>query len=191
MRNLRKVVLTRNAEIGVLVIDGSKQNSTMENSMNVIDLNERTRELLDRVRHKPKFLSVFDMPADLAEAAVWEIGQLALKDTPVPLVQQNGYRWYLRELSRLLRSKTDWDLALEMEICMRKWVGYSLNPELLQMLLCECYDRIGAMTPEEVEESRDSTAKTLRHEAGSGETRSQKPETRMQKCGTGTGGENG
>jgi hypothetical protein len=120
--------------------------------MNVIDLNQRTRELLDRVRHQPKFLSVFEMPADLAEAAVWEIGKIALEDKPVPLVQQNGYRWYLRELSRLLRTKTDWDLALEMEICLRKWVGYSLDPELLQMLLCECYDRIGAMTPEEVEE---------------------------------------
>jgi hypothetical protein len=172
MRDLQKVVLTRMAEIGLLVIDGTKKKPIMENYMNKLELNQRTRELLDRVRHQPKFLSVFDMPADLAEAAVWEIGKMALENTPVPLVQQSGYRWYLRELAKLLRTRTEWDLALEMEICMRKWVGYSLDPELLQMLLCECYDRIGAMTPEEVEEGKELTTKTPRHEEGIPKSRS-------------------
>jgi len=37
--------------------------------MNDIELNQETRLLLDRVRHKRKTLSVFDMPPDLAEAA--------------------------------------------------------------------------------------------------------------------------
>jgi hypothetical protein len=120
--------------------------------MNQMELGPKAKAVLDRIRHTNKVLSIFEMPADLAEAAVWEIGKLALKDTPVPLVQQNGYRWYLRELSKLLRTKTEWDLALEIEICLRKWIGYSLSPELLQMLLCEVYDRIGAMTPQEVEE---------------------------------------
>jgi hypothetical protein len=119
--------------------------------MNQIELNQRSRDLLERVRHKRKVLSLFDMPADLAEAAVWEIGRVVLEHQSLPLVEQNCYRWYLRELSKLLRTKTGWDLALELEICLRKWVGFRLDPELLQALLCECYEHIAVMTPDQVE----------------------------------------
>ncbi len=45
--------------------------------MNEIDLSPETRALLDRIRRSSKVLSIFDMPADLAEAAVWEIGRTA------------------------------------------------------------------------------------------------------------------
>jgi hypothetical protein len=181
--------------------------------MNQTELNPETRAVLDRIRHSSKFLSVFEMPADLAEAAVWEIGKIVLADRGLPMVLQNGYRWYLRELSKLLRTKTEWDLALELEICLRKWVGYKLDPELLQTLLRECCERIASMSPEDIEESpkdalsdrgssqvrmtnearmpearmtrTDSTTKTQRHEEGPGETRNQRPETRMQNCGGG------
>ncbi|MBM3330251.1 hypothetical protein FJY68_00185 [candidate division WOR-3 bacterium] len=121
--------------------------------MNQIELNQRARDLLDRVRHKRKVLSLFDMPSDLAEAAVWEIGRTILDHQGLRLVEQNAYRWYLRELSRLLRTRTGWDLALELEICLRKWAGYKLDSELLQALLSECYEHIAVMTPEAIEES--------------------------------------
>ena len=120
--------------------------------MSQFELDERTRVLLDRVRHSTATLSVYEMPPDLAEAAVWEIGKIVLEDRHLPLVQYNTYRWYLREMSKLLRIKTGWSLALELEICLRKWVGYQLELGLLQVLLCECCDRIAAMTPGEVEE---------------------------------------
>jgi len=119
--------------------------------MSQIELDEKTKELLDRVRHSRKTLSVYEMPSDLAEAAVWEIGKIVLEDSHLPLVQHNAFRWYLRELSKLLRTKVGWDLALELEICLRKWLAYQLDPALLQALLCESYERIGAMTTEEVE----------------------------------------
>ena len=119
--------------------------------MNQTELNQQSRDLLDRIRHRSKVLSLYDMPSDLAEAAVWEIGRVMLEHQNLPLVEQNAYRWYLRELSKLLRTKTGWDLALELEICLRKWAGYKLDPELLQALLCECYDHIAVMTPDQLE----------------------------------------
>jgi hypothetical protein len=131
--------------------------------MNQMDLDQETRDLLDRVRHSRKPLCLFEMPADLAEAAVWEIGKLVLDHQNMPLVQYNTYRWYLRELSKLLRTKSGWDLGLELELCLRKWVGFCLDPGLLQALLRECYGRIGAMTPEQVE---------IRADAGKPEVRS-------------------
>lgn len=137
--------------------------------MNEIELDQETRLLLDRVRHKRKTLSLFDMPPDLAEAAVWEIGKVVLDHQQLPLVQYNAYRWYLRELAKLLRTKTGWGLGLELEICLRKWVAFRLNPELLQALLRECYQRIGAMTPEEVEEKVEAEVEVKHGTAHQGE----------------------
>jgi hypothetical protein len=121
--------------------------------MNPIELEPETRRLLDRIRHSHKVLSLYEMPADLAEAALWEIGKGLLDRLQLPLVEFNQYRWYLRELSKLMRTQTGWDLALELEICLRKWSAYRMNPVLLQSLVRGCYDCIGAMSPEEVEAS--------------------------------------
>ena len=121
--------------------------------MDPIELQPETRRLLDRIRHSHKVLSLYEMPADLAEAAVWEIGRILLDHGQMPIVPYNQYRWFLRELSKLLRTRTGWDLALELEIALRKWAAYRLDPLLLQALARECYDRIGAMSPEQVEAS--------------------------------------
>jgi hypothetical protein len=124
--------------------------------MNQIELLSVTRSLLDCIRHSSRVLSIYEMPPDLAESAVWEIGRILLDEHRVPMVPYNQFRWFLRELSRLLRTRTGWDLASELEICLRKWAAYRMDPVLLQALARECLDRIGAMTPEEVEEMTNS-----------------------------------
>ena len=153
--------------------------------MNQFELSPETRDVLDRIRHSSKFLSVFEMPSDLAEAAVWEIGKIVLADLGLAMVQENGYRWYLRELSKLLRTKTDWDLALELEICLRKWVAYRLDPGLLQTLLRECYDRIGAMTPEQIEENPKLETR-MTNQARSANEQPRRHERHEKGSGTGT-----
>jgi hypothetical protein len=72
--------------------------------MDEIELNQETRDLLDRVRHKRKCLTLFDMPEDLVEAAVWEIGKVVLDNQHLPLTEHGQCRWFLRDLSRLLRT---------------------------------------------------------------------------------------
>jgi hypothetical protein len=120
--------------------------------MNQIELEPETRKVLDRIRHSSKVLSIYEMPADLAETAVWEIGKVLVDNQHPKNVQYQTYRWFLREVAKLLRTKTGWDLALELEICLRKWQDYRLDPVLCQALVRECCERIAAMTPEEVEE---------------------------------------
>lgn len=137
--------------------------------MNQIEMAPRTRVVLDRIRHSSKVLSIYEMPADLAEAAVYEIGKVLLDDLALPMVQLHVYRWFLREVAKLLRTKTGWDLALELEICMRKWVGYNLDPLLIQALVRECCDRIAAMTPEEVEEKVEAKVEAEHGAAHQGE----------------------
>ncbi|MBN2465926.1 hypothetical protein JXD38_09940 [candidate division WOR-3 bacterium] len=53
--------------------------------MNQIELDQETRDLLDRVRHSRRPLCLFEMPADLAEAAVWENGRTLPEPTQLPL----------------------------------------------------------------------------------------------------------
>ena len=121
--------------------------------MNQIELEPETRVVLDRIRHSSKVLSIFEMPADLAEAAVWEIGRVVVDNQHLPMIQQHAYRWFLREVARLMRTKTGWDLALELEIALRKWAGYSVDPLLMQALLRECLERIASMSPVDIEEN--------------------------------------
>ena len=158
--------------------------------MSQFELDERTRAVLERVRHSRTTLSVFDMPADLAEAAVWEIGKILLEDRHLPLVQYNTCRWYLREVSKLLRTKTGWGLALELEICLRKWAAYQLEPELLQPLLCECCDRIGAMTSEGVEEKVEAKVEVKHGVARQGEIPPLGENASVGMTGTTAGGTN-
>jgi hypothetical protein len=133
--------------------------------MNQMELEPETRVVLDRIRHSSRVLSIFEMPADLAETAVWEIGKVLVDNQHLPNVQYQTYRWFLREVSKLLRTKTGWDLALELEIVLRKWQDFRLDPVLSQALVRECCERIAAMTPGEVEEKVE-----VKVEAGLGAT---------------------
>jgi hypothetical protein len=75
----------------------------------------------------------------------------------LPVLQTMHYRWFLRELARLWRTRTGRDLAFHLEFCIRKWVGLGLEPKTLQFLVCEAHERL---------KGKDLTTKTQRHEAG-------------------------
>lgn len=53
----------------------------------------------------------------------------------------NQYRRYAYELVRLFRTLTGPPLAAEIELTVRKWANFGLNPTLLQELLCICFLR--------------------------------------------------
>jgi hypothetical protein len=60
----------------------------------------------------------------------------------LPVLQVMHYRWFLRELARLWRTRQGRDLAFHLELCIRKWVGLGLEPRTLQFLVCESYERL-------------------------------------------------
>jgi len=72
----------------------------------------------------------------------------------LPVLQVIHYRWFLRELARLWRTRKGRDLAFHLELCIRKWVGLGLEPRTLQFLVCEAHQRL---------KGRDSTTKTQSH----------------------------
>ena len=60
----------------------------------------------------------------------------------LPVLQTMHYRWFLRELTRLWRTRTGRDLAFHLGLCIRKWVGLGLEPKTLQFLVCEAHQRL-------------------------------------------------
>jgi hypothetical protein len=60
----------------------------------------------------------------------------------LPVLQVMHYRWFLRELARLWRTRKGRDLAFHLELCIRKWVGLGLEPRTLQFLVCEAHSRL-------------------------------------------------
>jgi hypothetical protein len=65
----------------------------------------------------------------------------------LPVLQVIHYRWFLRELARLWRTRKGRDLAFHLELCIRKWVGLGLEPRTLQFLVCEAHERLKASQP--------------------------------------------
>ena len=53
----------------------------------------------------------------------------------LPSLQTMHYRWFLRELARLWRTRAGRDLAFHLGLCIRKWVGLGLEPNTLQFLV--------------------------------------------------------
>ena len=67
MRDLREVDLTKIAKNPQLLYDGNKKDRAKECLMNQTELNQRSRDLLVRIRYRSKVLSFQDMPSGLAE----------------------------------------------------------------------------------------------------------------------------
>jgi len=72
----------------------------------------------------------------------------------LPLLQTMHYRWFLRELARLWRTRTGRDLAFHLELCIRKWVGLGLEPRTLQFLVTEAHERLKAKTLETAKDAK-------------------------------------
>jgi hypothetical protein len=68
MRNLHNVDLTKIAGKPQFLQDGSIQDRAKECDMNQTELTQQSHDLLDRIRHRSKVLSLYDIPAVLTEA---------------------------------------------------------------------------------------------------------------------------
>ncbi len=108
-----------------------------------VELNKDTVRTLDEIR------AGADNPLYGAtpEAAERHFGRLIM-----PILEGSGlsglhvmhYRWFLRELARLWRTRAGRDLAFHLEMCIRKWVCLGLEPNTVQFLVAEVYERLKA-----------------------------------------------
>jgi hypothetical protein len=73
----------------------------------------------------------------------------ALAGAPIPLGLKLEYRWFLRELVRVFRTRSGPELAMQAELVLQKWHGFGLKVEMMQWLLGAVWSRVKAEGPAE------------------------------------------
>ena len=116
--------------------------------------------LLKPMRMSPDFNRVLEEVRSGAENALYGAGVAAsdelfhthveslIAGAGLPSLQVIHYRWFLREIARLWRTRQGRDLAFHLELCLRKWVNLGLEPRTLQFLICEAHTRLKGLKPQ-------------------------------------------
>ncbi len=115
----------------------------MDSLLTPVELNRETSRMLDEIRSGADNALYGASPAD-AEKRIQSCILPLIEGAGLLNLQVIHYRWYLREMARLWRSRKGSDLAFHVELCIRKWVSLGLEPRTLQFLACETYQRLKA-----------------------------------------------
>jgi hypothetical protein len=113
----------------------------MESLMKPVTLTQDVSKVLDEIRAGADNALYGAGPDESEELFAKHVVSL-IEGAGLPVLQTMHYRWFLRELTRLWRTRTGRDLAFHLELCIRKWVGLGLEPRTLQFLVCEAHERL-------------------------------------------------
>jgi len=115
----------------------------MEGLMKPVTLTQDVTKVLDEIRAGAEN-ALYGAGPDVSEELFAKHVVSLIEGAGLPVLQTMHYRWFLRELARLWRTRTGRDLAFHLELCIRKWVGLGLEPKTLQFLVCEAHERLKA-----------------------------------------------
>jgi hypothetical protein len=115
----------------------------MEGLLKPMKLNADAVRVLEEVRNGAENALYGAAPAEADELFHKHVESL-ITGAGLPNIQVIHYRWFLREMARLWRTREGWDLAFHLKLCLRKWKGLGLEPRMLQFLLCEAHTRLKA-----------------------------------------------
>ena len=113
----------------------------MESLMKPVTLTQDVTRVLDEIRAGAEN-ALYGAGPDKAEELFAKHIVSLVEGAGLPVLQTMHYRWFLRELARLWRTRKGRDLAFHLELCIRKWVGLGLEPRTLQFLVCEAHERL-------------------------------------------------
>jgi hypothetical protein len=118
----------------------------MESLMKPVTPTQDVSKVLDEIRAGAEN-ALYGAGPDKAEELFAKHIVSLVEGAGLPVLQTMHYRWFLRELARLWRTRKSRDLAFHLELCIRKWVGLGLEPKTLQFLVCESYERLKGREP--------------------------------------------
>ena len=118
----------------------------MESLLEPVELNRETTQTLDEIRSGAEN-ALYGMATAEAEEQVNRLAMPLIEGSGLPNLQVIHFRWYLREVARLWRTRKGRDLAFHLELCIRKWVNLGLEPRTLQFLVCEAHQRLKGSQP--------------------------------------------
>jgi len=131
----------------------------MESLMKPVTLTQDVSKVLDEIRAGADN-ALYGAGPDEAEELFAKHTVSLVEGAGLPVLQTMHYRWFLREIARLWRTRTGRDLAFHLELCIRKWVGLGLEPKTLQFLVCEAHERLKGKENSEVRNQNEETRST-------------------------------
>ena len=115
--------------------------SATRSSRRSVDVSPSLDSVLDEIRTGAEN-ALYGAGSDESEELFAKHVVSLVEGAGLPVLQTMHYRWFLRELARLWRTRKGRDLAFHLELCIRKWVGLGLEPRTLQFLVCEAHERL-------------------------------------------------
>jgi hypothetical protein len=103
-----------------------------------LNLDRETTFVLAEIR-AAKPVALYGSTTEAAEERLARVILPILETTGLPPVDALQYRWFMRELARIWRTRTGNDLAFFLELCLRKWAGNGLHLRSLETLVREVH----------------------------------------------------
>ena len=132
----------------------------MESLLKQVPLTQDAARILDEIRAGANNALYGAGPGEAEELFAKHVVSL-VEGAGLPVLQTMHYRWFLRELARLWRTRTGRDLAFHLELCIRKWVGLGLEPRTLQFLVCEAHERLKGKQPAQPLSSQSTPSQSV------------------------------
>jgi hypothetical protein len=126
-----------------------------------IRLNPDMALVLDMIKKSGEPYPVYQRPAGEADEKILDVAKSLLTDANLKNHIVNAYLWYVREVARLLRTRTGRDLAFHVELVLRKWQTYGLETGSMQVIFCEIHNALKPaerVTPEDARARSKSTS---------------------------------
>ena len=117
----------------------------MESLSKPMKLSPEVNRVLEEIRKGAENALYCAEPA-AADKLFHEHVESLIEGAGLTSMQVIHYRWFLREIARLWRTRQGRDLAFHIELSLRKWRGLGLEPRTLQFLVCECHERLKAQS---------------------------------------------
>ena len=114
----------------------------MLENLNALILSDSGTEVLAEMRSPKVTTSLLGLGVEEANAKIRDVVEPLLAGAALPMVVMNQYRWFLQEMARQLRTRSGGELAFHAELILRKWQTLGLEPNTMQLLLSEVWQRV-------------------------------------------------
>ncbi|MBM3323103.1 hypothetical protein FJY69_06475 [candidate division WOR-3 bacterium] len=113
-------------------------------------IDEEMAKVLAHIRAAGKPNPLYGRDQVLCDKCLKQITDPLLCGAGLGMVILNEYRWFVRELSRILRNDRGTELGPHLELLILKWNNFGLESHTMQFLICEVFKRFRKMqTPEQ------------------------------------------
>ena len=117
----------------------------MEFDSKPIPLKAETKAVLEEIRRATRPTPVYGLTPQEADELFTHITDQMLEGAPLPVTTIQQLRWYVKELASKFRTRYGYPLSFQLGLVLRKWVAFGMEPNTMQLLLCEIFRQLTLM----------------------------------------------